>query len=67
MDLNLDEGGKTELGSKETCRIIGTSVGTVASKEDSLKCSQNSTFNLRPAKPEEPGWPTGALSTKLQF
>lgn len=51
MDFNLDQGGRTELGSKQACRLTGTSVETATPKEDSFKCSQNSTFSLRPAEP----------------
>lgn len=56
MDFNLGQGDRTELGSKETRRFTGTSVATVTSNEDSLKCSQNSTFSLRPAEPSLGAW-----------
>lgn len=49
--FNLDQGGRTDLGSTETCRFTGSSVGTGTSKDEGLRCSQNSPFSLRPAEP----------------
>lgn len=59
---DFNRGDRSKLGSKQTCRFTGTSVGTVTSNEDSLKCSQNSTFSLRPCMGD-----MGGFSTKLQF